>query len=68
MYYELEKGDLKSAEPQRIGRCITRTDPTVVSVRTQWGDELTITDVSIDVRADGIHIILDCPEAIRIEP
>lgn len=62
-----ENGEYKSVNPKRISNAIALTNPTVVSVRTPCGDELTITDVAIDVRANGVHILLDVPEAYRVE-
>lgn len=68
MYYETNKaGEIKDVSPQRISSVIEYAKPAVVSVRTPCGDELTISDISIDVRANGIHILLDCPEAERME-
>lgn len=62
-----ENGDLKSVTPKRIADVIQHAKPAVVSVRAANGDELTITDIAIDVRANGIHILLDVPEAYRQE-
>jgi len=68
MYYETNKaGEIKDVSPQRIASVINSAKPAVVSVRTPCGDELTISDISIDVRMNGIHILLDCPEAERME-
>ena len=68
MYYETNRaGEIESVNPQRIKSVIDSVKPAVVSVRTPCGDELTISDISIDVRANGIHILLDCPEAERME-
>lgn len=68
MYYEINKsGEIESVNPQRISSVIEYAKPAVVSIRTPCGDELTISDISIDVRANGIHILLDCPEAERTE-
>lgn len=68
MYYETNRaGEMESVPPQRIASVIEYAKPAVVSVRTPCGDELTISDISIDVRANGIHILLDCPEAEKME-
>jgi hypothetical protein len=68
MYYETNSaGEIKDVSPKRIASVIEHANPAVVSVRTPCGDELTISDISIDVRLNGIHILLDCPEAERME-
>jgi hypothetical protein len=68
MFYEINSaGEIQDVSPRRIARVIEQAKPAVVSVRTPCGDELTISDISIDVRMNGIHILLDCPEAERVE-
>ncbi len=54
-------------EPADISYAIDEIKPAVISVRDGNGDELTITNMSIVVRPNGIHLLLDCPEAIRYE-
>ena len=61
---EYENGEIK---PVRPGRIADATDAAVVSVRTSCGDEMTIADVAIDVRPNGVHILLDVPEAFMEE-
>ena len=48
-------------------RVIGAVKPAVVSVRCGDGSELTITDISIDVRPNGVHLFLDVPEAVEME-
>lgn len=64
---EYENGEIKSVRPSRIADVINAANAVVVSVRTANGDELTITDVAIDVRPNGVHILLDAPEAVMNE-
>ncbi|WP_425366504.1 hypothetical protein [Gemmiger formicilis] len=54
-------------EPMRLCRVIGAVKPAVVSVRCGDGSELTITDISIDVRPNGVHLLLDVPEAVEME-
>lgn len=54
-------------EPMRLCRVIGAVKPAVVSVRCGDGSELTITDISIDVRPNGVHLLLDVPEAVDME-
>lgn len=54
-------------EPMRLCRVIGAVKPAVVSVRCGDGSELTITDISIDVRPNGGHLLLDVPEAVEME-
>lgn len=60
-------GEWKSVRPERIENAIGAAKPAVVSVRCFDGSEATITDVCIDVRYNGIHILLDCPEVALID-
>lgn len=64
---EYENGEIKPVRPGRIADAIRATDAAVVSVRTSCGDEMTIADVAIDVRPNGVHILLDVPEAFMEE-
>lgn len=65
MFYRTNKnGEIESVDPNRIANVIRSIQPAVVSVRTPSGDELTIADIAIDVRPNGVHILLDVPEAI----
>ena len=63
MYKCEDNGDLAAVAPNRIENVLREVSPVVVSVVTPEGDEMTITDISIDVRPNGIHILLVCPEA-----
>lgn len=66
MFFKAEKnGEIQSVDPNRIASVIRSVQPAVVSVRTPSGDELTIADISVDVRPNGLHILLDVPEACR---
>ena len=67
LYRTNRDGEIESIDPQRLSAVINSTKPAVVSVRTVQGDELTIADIAIDVRPNGIHILLDCPEACMAE-
>lgn len=67
LYRTNRDGEIESIDPQRLSAVINSTKPAVVSVRTVQGDELTIGDIAIDVRPNGIHILLDCPEACMAE-
>lgn len=62
-----ENGEYVDIEPMRICRVIGAVKPSVVSVRCGDGSELTITDISIDVRPNGVHLLLDVPEAAQEE-
>ena len=62
-----ENGEYVDIEPMRICRVIGAVKPAVVSVRCGDGSELTITDISIDVRQNGVHLFLDVPEAVEME-
>ena len=62
-----ENGEYVHIEPMRICRVIGAVKPAVVSVRCGDGSELTITDISIDVRPNGVHLLLDVPEAAQEE-
>lgn len=62
-----ENGEYVDIEPMRICRVIGAVKPAVVSVRCDDGSELTITDISIDVRPNGVHLFLDVPEAVEME-
>ena len=62
-----ENGEYVDIEPMRICRVIGAVKPAVVSVRCGDGSELTITDISIDVRLNGVHLFLDVPEAVEME-
>ena len=67
LYRTNRDGEIASIDPQRLAAVINSTKPAVVSVRTVQGDELTIGDIAIDVRPNGIHILLDVPEAYMQE-
>lgn len=67
LYRANRDGEIESIDPQRLAAVINSTKPAVVSVRTAQGDELTIADVAIDVRPNGIHILLDVPDAYMQE-
>lgn len=62
-----ENGEYVDIEPMRLCRAIGAVKPAVVSVRCGDGSELTITDISIDVRPNGVHLLLDAPEAAQGE-
>lgn len=62
-----ENGEYVDIEPMRLCRVIGAVKPAVVSVRCGDGSELTITDISIDVRPNGVHLFLDVPEAVEME-
>lgn len=62
-----ENGEYVDIEPMRICRVIGAVKPAVVSVRCGDGSELTITNISIDVRPNGVHLFLDVPEAVEME-
>lgn len=62
-----ENGEYVDIEPMRLCRVIGAVKPAVVSVRCGDGSELTITDISIDVRINGVHLFLDVPEAVERE-
>nr|DAI63316.1 MAG TPA: hypothetical protein [Caudoviricetes sp.] len=62
-----ENGEYADIEPMRLCRVIGAVKPAVVSVRCGDGSELTITDISIDVRPNGVHLLLDVPEAVERE-
>lgn len=62
-----ENGEYVDIEPMRLCRVIGAVKPAVVSVRSGDGSELTITDISIDVRPNGVHLFLDVPEAVEME-
>lgn len=59
----MECRELVAVTPKRIENVLREVSPVVVSAVTPGGDEMTITDISIDVRPNGIHILLVCPEA-----
>lgn len=63
LYRTNTDGEIQPVDPMRIALVIENTEPVVVSVRGVDGNELIIGDISIDVRPNGIHILLDCPEA-----
>lgn len=69
MLFKTDKnGKIQSVDPFRIADVICNVQPDVVSVRTPSGDELTITNISVDVRPDdGVHILLDVSEACQKE-
>lgn len=62
-----ENGEYVDIKPMRLCRVIGAVKPAVVSVRCGDGSELTITDISIDVRPNGVHLLLDVPEAVEME-
>lgn len=62
-----ESGEYVDIEPMRLCRVIDAVKPAVVAVRCGDGSELTITDISIDVRPNGVHLFLDVPEAVEME-
>lgn len=62
-----ENGEYVDIEPMRLCRVIGAVKSAVVSVRCGDGSELTITDISIDVRPNGVHLLLDVPEAVEME-
>lgn len=62
-----ENGEYVDIESMRLCRVIGAVKPAVVSVRSGDGSELTITDISIDVRPNGVHLFLDVPEAVEME-
>ena len=62
-----ENGEYVDIEPMRICRVIGAVKPAVVSVRCGDGSELTITNISIDVRPNGVHLLLDVTEAAQEE-
>lgn len=62
-----ENGEYVDIEPMRLSRVIDAVKPAVVSVRSGDGSELAITDISIDVRPNGVHLLLDVPEAAQEE-
>lgn len=62
-----ENGEYVDIEPMRLCRVIGAVKPAVVSVRCGDGSELTITDISIDVRPNGVHLLLDVLEAVEME-
>lgn len=62
-----ENGEYVDIEPMRLCRVIGAVKPAVVSVLCGDGSELTITDISIDVRPNGVHLLLDVPEAVEME-
>lgn len=62
-----ENGEYVDIEPMRLCHVIGAVKPAVVSVRCGDGSELTITDISIDVRPNGVHLLLDVPEAVEME-
>ena len=62
-----ENGEYVDIEPMRLSRVIDAVKPAVVSVRCGDGSELTITDISIDVMPNGVHLFLDVPEAVEME-
>jgi hypothetical protein len=63
LYRTNTNGEIQPVSPARIARIIESVGPTLVSVRGMDGNEMTIGDVAIDVRPNGIHVLLDCPEA-----
>ena len=62
-----EDGEYVDIEPMRLSRVIDAVKPAVVTVHCGDGSELTITDISIDVRPNGVHLLLDVPEAVERE-
>ena len=62
-----ENGEYVDIEPMRLCHVIGTVKPAVVSVRCGDGSELTITDISIDARLNGVHLFLDVPEAAQGE-
>lgn len=62
-----ENGEYVDIEPMRLCRVIGAVKPAVVSVRCGDGSELAIIDISIDVRPNGVHLLLDAPEAAQGE-
>lgn len=56
-------GEIQSISPKRLASVIDAINPVVVSVRTVQGDELVIGDIAVDVRPNGVHLLLDVPEA-----
>ncbi len=67
LYRTNRDGEIQGIEPKRLAAVINSTNPVIVSVRTVTGDELTIGDIAIDVKPNGIHILLDVPEATMVE-
>ena len=67
MNFKNDDGEYISIEPTRLVSAVAATHPAVVAVRCADGSECTITDIAIDVRPNGIHILLDCPEACLAE-
>ena len=62
-----ENGEYVDIEPMRLCRVIGAVKPAVVSVRSGDGSELAITDISIDVRPYGVHLLLYVPMAAQGE-
>lgn len=62
-----ENGEYVDIEPMRLCRVIGAVKPAVVSVRSGDGSELAITDISIDVRPNGVHLLLDVPDEAQVE-
>ena len=67
MNFKNAGGEYIGIKPTRLACVIASTNPAAVSVRCADGSECTITDIAIDVRPNGVHILLDCPEACLAE-
>lgn len=67
LYLTNRDGEIQSIKPERLAAVLDAVKPTVISVRAQTGDELTIGDIAVDVRPNGVHILLDVPEAVCAE-
>ncbi|WP_455501883.1 hypothetical protein [Gemmiger sp.] len=67
MNFKNADGEYIGIQPTRLVRAIDAIHPVAVSVRCADGSECTITDIAIDVRPNGTHILLDCPEACLAE-
>lgn len=39
-----------------------------ISVRGADGDEMTIAGISFEARPNGLHLLLECPEAECVQP
>lgn len=68
MFYKRNTdGEIQSVDPKQISAVIDAVNPAVVSIRTCDGDEITIGDIAIEIRPNGVHILLECPEACMTE-
>ena len=66
--YSYYDGEIQNIKPEQIAAVIDAIKPVVISVRCNGGDEVTIADISVCVRANGVHLLLCAPEAALIEP